>query len=236
MRESEHGVLIASGGRLLEGDLAVPRGAMGIVVLAPGSGSSRHSPWVHHLARAMNAAGLATLRMDLLTGEEEMSERWSLDPRENIEHLALRLDSARSWLRRHDDELHGLELGILGASTGASAALRVAERNPGSFAALVCQSARLDLVANVLPRVFTPTLLIVGGQDASAVELNQRAFDRLGAGRKALHVVPGASYRFEEPGALDEVARMATGWFSEGFRAALEQRPPSWPGEPGLPV
>ncbi len=234
MRASERGVLIASGGRLLEGDLAVPRGAVGVVVLAPGSGNSRHSPWVRHLARAMNAAGLGTLRMDLLTAEEEMSERWSLNPRDNIEHLALRLDAARSWIRRQNNALQGMEIGILGASTGASAALWMAERNPGSIAALVLQSGRPDLVADVLPRVFAPTLLIVGSEDAPTVELNQRAYEALGAGRKALDVVEGAGHRFEEPGALDEVARMAAEWFAEGFRDALEQRTPSWTDEPGL--
>lgn len=233
MRASERGVLIASGGRLLEGDLAVPRGAVGIVVLSPGSGADRHDVWVRRLARAMNAAGLATLRMDLLTGEEEMSERWSLDPRENIEHIALRLDSARSWIRR-EVETQGMEIGFLGASTGAAAALLVAERNPGSIAALVCQSGRLDLVADMLPQVHTPTLLLVGEEDAPTVELNRRAFASLGAERKSLHVVRGASHRFEELGALDEVAHLASDWFREGVRSALNQRTPRWPDESGL--
>jgi dienelactone hydrolase len=233
MRASERGVLIASGGRLLEGDLAVPRGAVGIVVLSPGSGTDRHSGWTRHLARALNAGGLATLRMDLLTVEEEMSERWSLNARENIEHIALRLDAARSWIRR-EVETQGMELAFLGASTGASAALLVAERNPGNIAAVVCQSGRVDLVADVLPRVFSPTLLLVGEHDEPTVELNRKAYASLGAERKGLHVVGGASHRFEELGAVDEVARLAVNWFKEGVRSALNQRTPLWPDEPGV--
>jgi len=234
MRASERGVLIASGGRLLEGDLAVPRGAVGIVVLSPASGTDRHSGWTRYLARAMNAAGLATLRMDLLTVEEEMSERWSLDARDNIEHISLRLDAARSWIRR-EVETQGMEIGFLGASTGAAAAALVAERNPGSIAALVCQSSRLDLVEDVLPRVFSPTLLLVGENDPPTVDLNRRAYALLGAERKGLHVVRGASHRFEELGAVDEVARLAADWFKEGVRAALNERTPRWPDEAGLP-
>ncbi len=233
MRASERGVLIASGGRLLEGDLAVPRGAVGIVVLSPGSGTDRHSGWTRYLARALNAGGLATLRMDLLTVEEEMSERWSLSARENIEHIALRLDAARSWIRR-EVETQGMELAFLGASTGAAAALLVAERNPGNIAAVVCQSGRVDLVADVLPRVFSPTLLLVGEHDEPTVELNRKAYVSLGAERKGLHVVGGASHRFEELGAVDEVARLAVNWFREGVRSALNQRTPLWPDEPGV--
>lgn len=235
MRDNERGVLIASGGRLLEGDLAVPEGAVGIVVLAPGSGSSRHSAWVVKLARAMNAAGLGTLRMDLLTGEEEMSERWSLDPRDNIEHVALRLDAARSWIRR-EDATQGLEVGFLGASTGAAAALWVAERNPGRIAAIVCQSGRPDLVADVVGRVTSPTLFIVGGNDMPTVEMNQRALGMLATDWKELRIVPGASHRFEEPGALDAVARMAAQWFIAGFHAALDERTSGASEEPGRPV
>lgn len=235
MQDNERGVLIASGGRLLEGDLAVPEGAVGIVVLAPGSGSGRNNPWVRQLARAMNAAGLGTLRLDLLTAEEEMSERWSLHPRDNIEHVALRLDAARGWLRR-EDATQGLEIGFLGASTGAAAALWVAERNPGRIAAIVCQSGRLDLVADVVPRVSTPTLFIVGSHDAPTVELNQRALEMLATDWKELRVVSGASHRFEEPGALDTVARLAAQWFIAGFHAALDERTPGPAEEPGLPA
>lgn len=235
MQASERGVLIASGGRLLEGDLAVPRSAVGLVVLAPGSGEDRHGPWARRLARAMNAAGFATLRVDLLGAEEEMSERWSLDPRGNIEHVALRLDAVRSWVRRNDETV-GLELGILGASTGAAAALRLAALNPGSIAALVCQSGRTDLVADVLPRVLTPTMLLVGEEDAPMETLSRRAYTALATDRKALHVVRGASHRFEEPGALDEAARLGAEWFDENFRAALEQRTPTPAREPGVPA
>jgi dienelactone hydrolase len=235
MQDNERGVLIASGGRLLEGNLAVPEGAVGVVVLAPGSGSNRHSLWVRRLAWALNAAGLGTLRLDLLTAEEEMSERWSLNPRDNIEHVALRLDAARSWIRR-EDETQELEVGFLGASTGAAAALCVAERNPGRIAAIVCQGGRPDLVADVVPRVTTPTLFIVGGNDAPTLELNQRACDMLATDWKELRIVPGASHRFEEPGALDEVARLAAKWFIAGFHAALDERTSGPAEEPGLPV
>ncbi len=206
-------VSIPAGEVSLEGDLTVPEGASGIVLFAHGSGSSRHSPRNRQVARALNEAGLATLLMDLLTEDEEIREARTRHLRFDIDMLASRLVSAVDWLDAHED-LSRLPIGAFGASTGAAAALVAAAARPEKVRAVVSRGGRPDLAGDALGRVRAPTLLIVGGADVPVVGLNQQAFAQLEA-EKQLDVIPGATHLFEEPGALEEVARRATAWFQE---------------------
>ena len=212
-------VTISVGPVLLEGDLAVPQGAAGIVVFAHGSGSSRHSQRNKFVASELRKAGMATLLMDLLTQQEERFEEFTGRLRFDTELLAHRLAEAAKWLEVQR-ETASLPMGYFGASTGAAAALVAAARQPGRVAAIVSRGGRPDLAGNALSVVRAPTLLIVGGDDMPVIELNQQAYDQLRC-TKELTVVPGATHLFEEPGTLEEVARLAAGWFKRHLRGEV---------------
>jgi putative phosphoribosyl transferase len=208
--ESE--VEIATGGVRLAGTLNIPENAGGVVVFAHGSGSSRHSPRNRFVARVLQEAHLGTLLMDLLTPAEEAAERESGFLRFNIGLLAERLVGALEWLKAHPQRAN-LKLGCFGASTGAAAALEAAGQRPELVAAVVSRGGRPDLTrAEILRQVQAPTLLIVGGNDFPVIEMNRAALAQLRC-EKRLVIVPGASHLFEEPGALEEVARLARDWF-----------------------
>jgi pimeloyl-ACP methyl ester carboxylesterase len=219
---SEHEVQVAADpGVLLEGTLSVPERAAGVVLFAHGSGSSRFSPRNRYVASVLQHAGLATLLIDLLTEEEETLERWTAHLRFDIELLARRLIGARQWMME-EPWLRGLPIGLFGSSTGAGAALVAAAREPEGIAAVVSRGGRPDLAGAVLPHVHAPTLLIVGGDDEPVIALNRQALDALRT-IKRLEIIPGASHLFEEPGTLEQVARLARDWFLEQFAAASQE-------------
>lgn len=190
----------------LPASLTVPVGAVAVIAFAHGSGSSRLSPRNLHVARLLNEAGLATLLFDLLTPEEESDRRNVFD----VPLLARRLVAATERLEVEADVCH-LPVGYFGASTGAAAALWAAGEDSGA-GAVVSRGGRPDLAAARLPELRTPTLLVVGSLDPGVLELNRRALALLRC-EAELRVVEGASHLFEEPGALDEVARLARDWF-----------------------
>lgn len=204
-------VTIQAGAAALEGMLSLPGAPIGVVLFAHGSGSSRFSPRNRQVAAALVEAGIATLLLDLLSPEEDAGYRNGFD----IEALAARLHAAAAWLGTEPLSAP-LPLGLFGASTGAAAALRVAADSGTGIAAVVSRGGRPDLAGSALGQVMAPTLLIVGGEDEAVVELNRQALAALG-GPKALEVVPGATHLFEEPGALEQVAELATNWFVRHF-------------------
>jgi len=208
---AEQAVHVPAGEVSLDGDLDLPDGARGIVLFAHGSGSSRLSPRNRHVARLLNEAGLATLLVDLLTPEEEAFDARTTRLRFDIDLLAERLVEVTDWLGDRA-ETRGLRRGYFGASTGAAAALVAAAARPQVVHALVSRGGRPDLAGPALPLVRAPTLLIVGGEDVAVIELNRRALAQLRT-EADLAIVPGATHLFEEPGALDEVARLARQWF-----------------------
>jgi predicted phosphoribosyltransferase/dienelactone hydrolase len=210
-------VRIPLGASWLDGELVVPAGAAGVVLFAHGSGSSRLSPRNRSVAAALREAGLATVLFDLLTPEEEAAERLTGRLRFDIPLLSERLVAATVWASEQPT-LRGLPIGYFGASTGAAAALVAAARLGGAIRAVVSRGGRPDLAGAALPRVLSPTLLIVGGRDEDVLRLNRAALDVLRS-PKQLILVPGASHLFEEPGALDEVARLASIWFRRQFEA-----------------
>ncbi len=214
----EDDVDIPSGSVTLPGRLARPRGARGTVVFAHGSGSSRNSPRNRAVAATLNAAGAATLLLDLLTEAESADSAKTFD----IGLLAGRLLAATQWVRGHH-QLGALPIGYFGASTGAAAALVAAAEVGPAVAAVMSRGGRPDLAGDRLAEVAAPTLLIVGGDDRAVLELNRAAAARLRDCR--LEVVPGATHLFEEPGALNAVAALAASWFDRHFRRA--------PGAPG---
>jgi dienelactone hydrolase len=199
----------------LEGLLCAPDGASGLVIFAHGSGSGRLSPRNMAVADALNRRGLATLLFDLLTDAEAADRRNVFD----IPLLADRLVQAVVWARA-DPALARLPIGLFGASTGAAAALVAAAQLGDGVGAVVSRGGRPDLAGHALEEVRAPTLLIVGGDDYGVIELNEQALERL-AGPKALHIVPGASHLFPEPGALEAVMTLAGDW----FQSRLGQRP-----------
>jgi len=192
----------------LEGLLGVPAAPNGLVIFAHGSGSGRFSPRNNYVARRLEAAGFATLLLDLLTTEEEADRRNVFD----IELLASRLIEATHWAHG-TPELSGLSIGYFGASTGGGAALAAAAMSPGGVAAVVSRGGRPDLAGDALPLVEAPTLLLVGSNDGQVLELNRQAMRRMRC-TVEMHVVPGAGHLFEEPGTLDEVVRQAVRWFT----------------------
>ncbi|HYL63830.1 MAG TPA: alpha/beta hydrolase [Candidatus Methylomirabilis sp.] len=200
----------------LEGNLAVPPHPCGIVLFAHGSGSSRHSPRNRYVAESLQAHGIATLLMDLLTASEEEMDRRTALLRFNIRLLAKRLAGATTWTLRQPD-LRGLSVGYFGASTGAAAALVAAAQVSGTVAAVVSRGGRPDLAGDALGSVVAPTLLIVGGRDGPVIDLNEQALAKLGCSEKKLFIIPGATHLFEEPGALEVVTRVAADWFSRCF-------------------
>jgi len=195
---------------ILEGDLVIPENARGVVLFAHGSGSSRHSPRNRYVAQQLQAVGLGTLLLDLLTEEEEALDYQTGHLRFDIELLADRLVAATHWLSR---EPAGLPIGYFGASTGAAAALVAAARRPDAVRAIVSRGGRPDLAGDALREVWAPTLLIVGGADEQVLSLNEEALAQLGSAVSRLVIIPGAAHLFEEPGALEEVARLAADWF-----------------------
>jgi pimeloyl-ACP methyl ester carboxylesterase len=204
-------VRLPTGDVELAGDLVLPEHPTGIVLFAHGSGSSRHSPRNRLVAHSLNEAGFGTLLLDLLTSAEERADQIAGEFRFDIDLLARRLVGAIDWLAA--GPAASLRLGLFGASTGAAAALVAAAKRPEAVDAVVSRGGRPDLAGPALPRVRAPTLLIVGGADRLVLELNQRALELLPA-ESRLAVVPGAAHLFEEPGALEQVAKLATDWFS----------------------
>jgi len=205
-------VRLPAGSAALEADLAIPPNARGLVVFAHGSGSGRHSPRNRYVASVLQDAGLGTLLLDLLTPREEAADRQTGVFRFDIRLLASRLLDSLDDCRR-DARLRELPVGFFGASTGAAAALLAAAARPDGLRAVVSRGGRPDLAGGALPRVFVPTLLVVGGNDAEVLALNREALSRIAATQKQLRIVPRASHLFPEPGALEEVSRLAAEWF-----------------------
>lgn len=204
-------VQIHAGRAVLSGNLNIPENANALVLFAHGSGSSRHSPRNQFVARTLNDVGLATLLFDLLTQEEEAIDTQTRELRFNIHLLAERLVHATKWAKQQE-ETHDLGIGCFGSSTGGAAALVAAVDLPQDIGAVVSRGGRPDLAGEALPKVKAPTLLIVGGNDDVVIELNEQARDRMRCEVK-LEIVPGATHLFEEPGALEKVANLASDWF-----------------------
>jgi putative phosphoribosyl transferase len=211
-------IQIPAGRAVLSGSLTIPENATALVLFAHGSGSSRHSPRNQFVARTLNGAGLGTLLFDLLTPEEEALDIHTREHRFNISLLAERLVHATSWARQ-EDQIRDLRIGYFGSSTGGAAALVAAAELPQDVGAVVSRGGRPDLAGDALPRVKAPTLLIVGGNDDIVIELNEMARDQLRCEVK-LEIIPGATHLFEEPGALEQVAKLASDWFSLHLAAA----------------
>jgi putative phosphoribosyl transferase len=202
-------VAIPAGAVELQGALEIPAHPRGAIAFSHGSGSGRHSPRNQLVARELRKNGLATLLLDLLTVEEDRD----YEKRFDIDLLTERLGAAVRFLAGHASTRE-LPLGLFGASTGAASALRVAAAEPQAVKALVSRGGRPDLAgATILATVRAPTLLIVGGNDAGVIELNEAARDALVNCERKLVLVPDATHLFEEPGALEEVARLASDWF-----------------------
>jgi putative phosphoribosyl transferase len=206
-------VQIRAGRAVLSGNLYIPEGATALVLFAHGSGSSRHSPRNQFVARTLNGAGLATLLFDLLMHEEEVLDTQTRELRFNIDLLAERLVEATKWSRQHP-QTDGFRIGYFGSSTGGAAALVAAvDAAAEDVDAVVSRGGRPDLAGDALPKVQASTLLIVGGADDIVIELNEKARDRMRCEVK-LEIIPGATHLFEEPGALEKVAKLASDWFS----------------------
>jgi dienelactone hydrolase len=205
-------VHIAAGRATLDGNLTIVDGATALVLFAHGSGSSRHSSRNQFVARTLNNSGLATLLFDLLTPDEELIDVRTAELRFNIGLLAERLVHATRWARQ-EQQTCDLRIGYFGSSTGGGAALVAAAKLPRDVGAVVSRGGRPDLAGEALPKVQAPTLLIVGGNDDIVIELNEQARDQMRCEVK-LEIVPGATHLFEEPGALERVAQLASDWFS----------------------
>jgi dienelactone hydrolase len=216
----EQTVAVTAGPITLEGNLVVPAGAQAVVLFAHGSGSSRHSPRNRFVAQVLQQGRLATLLVDLLTAEEEAVDLRTAHLRFNIGLLAERLVGATEWLAQRP-ATRGLRVGYFGASTGGGAALVAAANRPEMVGAVVSRGGRPDLAGTVLPLVRTPTRLIVGARDELVIEMNREAFEQLRC-EKRLEIVPGATHLFEEPGALEEVARLARHWFEGHLTGSVE--------------
>jgi len=211
-RYKMHEVRIHAESEVLSGNLTIPDNVSALVMFVHGSGSSRHSPRNQFVARTLNDAGLATLLFDLLTPEEEAMDLRTREHRFNIGLLAERLLQATKWTKQQE-QTHDLCVGYFGSSTGGGAALVAAAKIPHDVGAIVSRGGRPDLAGDALPNVQAPTLLIVGGHDNIVIELNEMARDRMRCEVK-LEIVPGATHLFEEPGALEKVAQLASGWFA----------------------
>jgi len=194
----------------LEGNLEIPKGAVGIVLFAHGSGSGRGSPRNRYVAHILRQGGLATLLIDLLTAEEEVIDMQTAHLRFDIPLLAERLMGATDWLTHHSSTRH-LRIGYFGASTGSGAALMAAAERSDIVKVVVSRGGRPDLAGPALARVRAPVLLIVGGEDFPVIELNREAMANLG-GDKKLVIIPGATHLFEEPGTLEKASQLAREW------------------------
>src|SRR5260370_39521 len=206
-------VQVNSGSAHIEGNIAIPAGAHGIVLFAHGSGSSRKCPRNRCVAGELQKRGLVTLLIDLLTTDEDAVDVRARQHRFDIGLLANRLIAVTDWLEQQSGT-QGLKLGYFGASTGAAAALVAAAERPDTVAAVVSRGGRPDLAGKALPLVKAPALLIVGGDDREVIGLNRDASARMRVENKIV-IVPGASHLFEEPGTLEEVARLAGEWFEK---------------------
>ena len=216
----EHSVLIPLDDLSLEATLTIPDSARAVVVFAHGSGSSRHSPRNRFVAEELQAAGLGTLLMDLLTEREGAVDEETGELRFDIGLLSARLVAAIDWLG-WEPATRELGVGVFGASTGGAAALVAAARLPDRVGAVVSRGGRPDLADVDLPNVKAPTLLIVGGLDEAVIDLNQRAMARMKPETPVrLEIVPGATHLFEEPGALERVAHLARDWFTQHLTVA----------------
>jgi predicted alpha/beta-hydrolase family hydrolase len=211
------GVYIPSGQVLLEGELNIPAAATGIVLFAHGSGSSRHSVRNQYVAQTLRESEIGTLLFDLLTLEEEEEDRYTRHFRFNIDLLSKRLEDATRWIKAQG-EVQTLPIGYFGSSTGAAAALVAAAALGEEVEVVVSRGGRPDLAGASLPYVKASTLLIVGGRDDLVITLNQDAYSHLQCEKK-VEIVENATHLFEEPGALEEVARLAASWFGRHFEA-----------------
>lgn len=211
MEAAKEEVLVQSGEVSLEGTLAIPQDAQSIVVFAHGSGSSRFSERNRHVADALNQAGLATLLFDLLTAEEHQVDQITRELRFDIGLLATRLTGAVDWLEQQS-QTSQYRIGLFGASTGAAAALITAAERPDRIATVVSRGGRPDLAGQALGQVQASVLLIVGGQDFAVIDMNRQAARSLQT-QHHIEIVPGATHLFEEPGKLEQVAKLAQDWF-----------------------
>ena len=203
----------------LSGDLTILEGSLGVVLFAHGSGSGRHSRRNRYVAKVLQDAGLGTLLFDLLTEEEEVIDERTRHLRFDIGLLTDRLVAVTDWLVQNHASSNNLNIAYFGASTGAAAALAAAAKREEIIKAVVSRGGRPDLADQYLDQVKAPTLLIVGGYDTPVIQMNQEAFDKLQQlsaekGEKKLVIVPEATHLFEEPGKLEIVAQLASGWFA----------------------
>ena len=210
-------VHIQAGPVTVDGNLTVPNGATALVLFAHGSGSSRHSPRNQFVARTLYDAGLATLLFDLLTPEEELVDTRTAELRFDIRLLAERLVHATKWAKQQP-ETRDLRIGYFGSSTGGGAALVAAAELPRDVGAVVSRGGRPDLAGDALPKVRAATLLIVGGEDHMVIDLNEQARAQMRCEVK-IEIVPGATHLFEEPGTLEQVAKLASDWFVDHIGA-----------------
>ena len=209
-------IRIPVGDVIVEGNLALFKNAQGIVVFVHGSGSSRFSSRNQYVARYFNNQKIGTLLFDLLTSKEEEIDLVTAEYRFNIDLLARRLVGVTEWLRT-EPATRSFKLGYFGASTGAAAALIAAAELPASVAAVVSRGGRPDLAGDYLARVKAPTLLLVGGWDTEVIELNRIAQSQM-TNLNKLEIIPEATHLFEEPGKLEEVARLSSRWFMHYLR------------------
>lgn len=214
MQTSE--VMVKAGGVTLAGNLSVPTQTTGLVIFAHGSGSSRFSSRNRYVAEQLQARRLATLLFDLLTADEHRIDQHTRELRFDIGLLSSRLRDTVDWALQQP-ACHGLAIGLFGASTGAAAALVAAAERPAAVRAVVSRGGRPDLAGTALPLVRAPTLLIVGGDDGLVIDLNRQAAQAMQC-EIELEIVPGASHLFEEPGTLEEAARLAADWFQQHLR------------------
>lgn len=216
MIHSEAELKIPVGGVEVAGNLNLPPEALGVVLFAHGSGSSRFSPRNQYVAKQFNAQKIGTLLFDLLTPAEEEIDMETAEYRFNIHLLAQRLIGATQWLK-NDPQTKNQKLAYFGASTGAAAALIAAAKLPSDVSAVVSRGGRPDLAGDYLAGVVAPTLLLVGGLDVEVIELNRQAMVQMTAEKK-LVIIPGATHLFEEPGKLEAVAKFSIDWFRRYLR------------------
>jgi len=209
-------IRIPVGDVVVEGNLTLLKNVSGLVIFAHGSGSSRFSPRNQYVARYFNSQRICTLLFDLLTPQEEAIDLGTAEYRFNIDLLAQRLVGATEWLRT-ETATKSSKLGYFGASTGAAAALIAAAKLPGAVAAVVSRGGRPDLAGDYLAGVKAPTLLLVGGWDTEVIELNRIAQSQM-TNLNKLEIVPEATHLFEEPGKLEEVAKLSAQWFVRYLR------------------
>ena len=203
-------VQIRAGAALIDGDLTIPEHAMGLVLFAHGSGSSRFSRRNRAVAQTLEGGGFATLLLDLLTGQEESIDVHTSEYRFDVDRLGHRVVAAIDWAAGEPD-IAGLPIACFGASTGAAAALIAGAERPDAVRAVISRGGRPDLAGDALSQVRAPTLLIVGGADDVVIQLNRAAMQRM-RGHVELEIVPRATHLFEEPGTLEQVSRLAAAW------------------------